>query len=539
MKLYETVARALTEVGAERLFGVMGDANMRYIASYIDSGGSYVGSAHEAGAVAMADGYSRLSGRLGIATITHGPGVTNGLTALTEAVRAGSQVLVLTGDTPRQRDHNQSLDLAAAAYLAGAAYRQVQTPETVADDVALAARFCVTSRRPVLLNIPADIMAAEAGEFGTPFGFGPWNNDAIAPDADKLDAAVGVIASANHPLILAGRGAVLAGAREQVIALSEVLQAPTATTVMAMSYLAGHDLDLGIFGSESHSLAIRYISQADCIIVLGAGLNAHTTAHGDLFRNKSVVQCDLSPVAAGARYPATVPVQSDVGVFAAQVTGAMREIGATPATAWAGKLREELRTFDPASDFTDESSADGLDVRTAMIALNEALPEPPVLVTDIGRFKTAPWRFLRCRPGGFTQSGSFGGIGLGLPTAIGAAFANPGQLTVAAVGDGGLMMSLPELATAVEHELPLLVAVSNDGSYGAEYHKLGEYGHAPEHSLRRWPSFAAVASAFGADGHVIRDVADIRQLVPGLTRITGPALLDIRVNPAIDSRKFR
>jgi thiamine pyrophosphate-dependent acetolactate synthase large subunit-like protein len=527
-------------MGTQQLFGVMGDANMRYIASYIDAGqGRYVGSAHEAGAVSMADGYSRLSGRPGVATVTHGPGITNGLTALTEAVRAGSQLLVLTGETPRQAHHNQSLDLAAAAGLAGATYRQVRTPATAVDDIALAVRLCATGRQPVLLNIPVDLMAADIGELSTPFGFGPWKDEAVAPDADKLDAALGVIAHASRPLILAGRGVVLAEAREQVITLSKVLHAPTATTVMAMNYLAGHDLDLGIFGAEAHSLAIRYISQADCVIVLGAGLNSHTTASGDLLRDKAVVQCDSRPHAAGSRYPATVSLQGDAGVFASQVTEAIRDAGARPATAWAGRLREELRTFDPAAEFTDESSADGLDARTAMIALNEVLPEPPVLVTDIGRFKVAPWRFLRCHPAGFTQSGAFSAIGLGLPTAIGAAFANPGRLTVAAVGDGGLMMSLQELATAVEHELPLLIVVANDGSYGAEYQKLQEYGHLVEHSLRRWPSFAAVARAFGADGHVIRDVADIRQLGPDLGRITRPMLLDIRVNPAINTRKFR
>lgn len=123
--------------------------------------------------------------------------------------------------------------------------------------------------------------------------------------------------------------------------------------------------------------------------------------------------------------------------------------------------------------------------------------------------------------------------------AIGASFAQPDRPTVAAVGDGGLMMSLPELATAVEHSLPLLVAVANDGCYGNEYRKLVEYGHDPKHALRAWPSFAATAKAFGVAGEVIATRADFEKLRLPLAGLSSPMLLDIRIDPAVNSRKYR
>jgi thiamine pyrophosphate-dependent acetolactate synthase large subunit-like protein len=174
-----------------------------------------------------------------------------------------------------------------------------------------------------------------------------------------------------------------------------------------------------------------------------------------------------------------------------------------------------------------------------MVELEALLPAEHALVTDVGRFKTAPWRHLSCSSGAFTQTGGYGAIGLGLPVAIGSAFARPDLPVVATVGDGGLMMSLAELAVIAEHRLPFLLLVANDGSYGAEWHKLGTYGHAPEHALRTWPSFAALANGFGLDAEVVRTRDDIKRLAPRLSDISAPMVLDIRTDPAVNNRIYK
>lgn len=278
MKVYEAVAKTLHELGVDRIFGYVGGANVPYLAAFEQAHqGSYVAATHESGAVSMADGWSRISGRPGIASTTTGPGLMNGLTSLTAAARSGSSLVLLTGSapqrskaTPPHRPHVQWLDLRAAAKLAGVAYREVKSPMSVSNDVANAVRTASVLHRPVLVDIPQSILSSEAGPIAASCGFGPWTTPRSAPDDDALDAALGVIASANRPVIVAGGGALLSGARSEVYEMATALHAPLTTTVPNLHFCADYPLQLGIFGMTSHSLAAKFISQADCIRARGA-----------------------------------------------------------------------------------------------------------------------------------------------------------------------------------------------------------------------------------------------------------------------------
>jgi len=524
-------------MGASKLFGLMGGANLGYIAEFCNSGsGQYVGAAHESAAVSMADGYSRITGGLGLATVTHGPGVTNALTALTEAARARSAVVLLTSDTPSRREHTQWIDLRSVARVAGAAYRRAHTPQTAVDDVAQAIRLSCSTRTPVLLDVPRDILMKDV-DYAAPRLRQVTNGpQAIGPDEESLDAAIGVAASANRPVVLAGRGAVLADAQTELTELADVLHAPLATTIMAMDYFKGHPRNLGIFGTESHSLAIRYLSQADCVVAVGASLNNYTTADGDLTAGKAVVHCDSDVRALGTRVPETVSVQADARVFVKALKEGIAALGPRSRSNWSLKLSDELRRFDPVSDFRDRSGRDTVDFRTAMATLDRLLPAERAVITDIGRAKTAAWRFLRCSPGQFSQTGAFGSIGLGLATAVGAAFARPERLTVSVAGDGGMMMSLPDVIPAIDHGLPLVIVVMNDAAFGAEQGGLARLGYDTRYSCRNVVSFARVARALGARGWTVRSVSDLERLREPLGELAGPAVIDLRGDPAVNPR---
>ena len=158
MKGYAIAARALRECGVDPVFGVMGDANMCHIATLIQTEGvRYVSSVDEGGAVSMADGFSRLSGKVGVASITHGPAVTNAITAMVEAVRAGSRLLVISADTPGERNHWQRLNLEHVAALTGADYWRVLQTEFIADDIAMVLARVAATGRPLLLDVPIDL----------------------------------------------------------------------------------------------------------------------------------------------------------------------------------------------------------------------------------------------------------------------------------------------------------------------------------------------------------------------------------------------
>lgn len=536
MMVYEAFNTALLAGGTDTIFGLMGDANMLYLAEFQDRGGRFVPVVHEASAVAAADAWSRVTGRVGVASVTHGPAVTNTMTSLVEAVRSRSRVLLLTGDTPPVPTHFQRLDLAGLASAAGAGYEKVYKPTTVARDLGRAMQRVVAEDRPVLLDLPIGMVRQEVA---TQAPVAPVRTRATGtPEAVDLDAALGILATARRPIVLAGRGAVLAGAREELVALADRLGAPLATTVLAKDLFRGHPSNIGIFGNLSHGAAALAISEADCVVAFGASLNVYTSGGGKLLRGKKVVQVDVDPGAFGWSASVDEAVSGDAKAAARLMREALAAAGLQPTHGWLQRTQQAVARHDLADDFQDRSAEDTVDVRTAMLRLNDLLPERRVLVSDIGRFVLGVWPYLEVTdPLEFTTMGGFGSIGLGLAGAIGAAVARSGSATVptvAVVGDGGFMMSLPELATAVRERLPLIVVVLDDGAYGAEHYKLVHFGANADYSLNTWPDLVTVAQAMGAGGMTVRQVADLETLPARLADHDGPFLLDVKLDPHVN-----
>ncbi|MFE7243002.1 thiamine pyrophosphate-binding protein [Streptomyces sp. NPDC057580] len=533
MKVYQKVTAALLEQGVDTVFGLMGDANMLYLCDYIERGGRFVPVVHEGSAVGMADSWSRMTGRVGVASVTHGPALSNTVTSLIEAVRSRSRVLLLTGDTPPEPTHFQRLDLASVAAMAGAGYEKVYKPATLVRDLNRALQRVVAEDRPVLLDLPIGLVRKDAG-VQHPVAR-PLPRAADVPTEERLDVALGLIAGARRPVVLAGRGAVASGAREEVVALADLLAAPLATTALAKDWFRGHPGNLGIFGNLSHSAATAAIAEADCVIAFGASLNSATSFHGELLEDKKIVQVDADPGAFGCFTRVDEAVPGDARAVAAVMGEALRAAGHSPARGWLEKVQQRLREHRIADDFQDRTADDTVDVRTAMSRLDEVLPDKRVLVSDIGRFVVGTWPYLHvARPQDFASMGGFGSIGLGLAGAVGAAVARPGDLTVAVIGDGGFMMNMAEFTTAVREKLPLLVVVLNDGAYGAEHYKLIHYGVDPDHSLNAWPELVPLAKAMGARGMTVRKLEELDALRDIVAELDGPFLVDVKLDPHVN-----
>ncbi|WP_386625822.1 thiamine pyrophosphate-binding protein [Sulfitobacter geojensis] len=288
--VYQSLARATREHGVETMFGLMGDANLFMVDSFVrDCGGRFVPAAHEGSSVLMALAYAHVSGRVGVATVTHGPALTNCMTALTEAARAHIPLVILAGDTPVDNPrHLQSIDQRELAKATGAGFEQLRSPATVGKDVARAFYRAQVERRPVVLNMPVEFMLQEVAHdmqvldvFTAPGG---------VAQGDILDNAIGMIAAARQPLILAGAGAV--GAREQLIKLADRLEAPLATTLKAKGLFTGHPYNIDIFGTLSTPAAYDLIARADCIICFGTALHDFTTDRGKLMKDKRIIQIE-------------------------------------------------------------------------------------------------------------------------------------------------------------------------------------------------------------------------------------------------------
>lgn len=538
MKLHAAVARTLSDHGVDTTFGVMGDANMLYLVDFREQhGGTFISTVSEGGAVSMADGYSRVSGRLGVASVTHGPGLTNTMTALTEAVRARTPLVLITGAAPPDRNHPQHIDVRSAATLTGADYWAILDPISIFEDLAVAFSRARSARLPVIVDIPAMYMDADV-----PIDFlGPRTvpTTAVTPDEDELDRALGIIASFVRPVVIAGRGAALSGARDNIVEFADLIGAPLATSLLGKDLFRGHPFDVGICGTVASDLALDTFQQADCVIAFGASLNRYTTARGSLLQGKAVVHVDLDESAIGRHSSADVALVGDARQTAHALIEPLRSLAAVPGRLRTEQLRTRIADYSPRNDFEDASTPTTVDIRSAMLLLDERLPSERTVVTDTGRFMVAPWRYLHATPTAFVHTANFASIGLGLATAIGAAAADHSRVTVGVAGDGGAMMGLIELSTAVRHGIPLVVVVLNDHCYGSEYSILLEKGVDPSYSFEDWPSFAAVARSLGADGVLATTLDEFGAALDAVRSPDRPLLIEVACDPALDIGRLR
>lgn len=534
MKVHDAVARTIADHGVRTLFGLMGDANMLYITDFITRHqGRFVPATDERNSVLMAGGYAAAGDVTGVATVTHGPALTNAVTSLVEVTRGRLPVVVVTGDTPADRDHLQRIDIQEVARLAGSGYEKVWAAETAARDTARAFQRAAAERRPVILDVPYDLLEYDSGDYR--FGGPVVSPQRTQADPDVLDNALGLAVNASRPVVLAGRGAVRAGARDALLELSDYLGAPIATSLLAKDYFRGHPLNLGICGGLSTPVATGRLATADCVLAFGASLNQFTAYSGGLLRDARIVQVDCDPASFGSYTPVEVPIVGDARAVAEQMLSSLKDAGYEPAERQTEGLARELREWSPSSDFKDQSGTDTVDLRAAMITLDHVVPERRNLVTDGGRFVLTPWRYVHVDdPLGFVHSVNFGSIGLGLGTAIGVAAARPDRVTLVVLGDGGFMQGSTELRTAVNERLPLIMVVANDGAYGAEWRKLKGYGLDPGFSRTNWPDLAGLAEACGARGYTVRTVEELEELKPVFADLTGPVLVDVRIDPVVE-----
>lgn len=531
----DAIAAALAEHGIDTMFGVLGDGNLFIAESMMRNHGlHYVAATHEANAVCMAEGWGRAAGRLGVATVTHGPGLTNTVTALVEGVKNRTPLLLIAGDTPLgDRDHLQNLDQHAVVASTGAGFEPVRSFATLADDVAQAVRRANAERRPVVLNVPLQLQWEQDVTVPPAVGVEPVAT-ATAPDPAALDVAVGILASATRPIVLAGRGAVKAGAHDALVALADRLGAPLATTVLGTGYFADDPGNLGLFGTLTHAGAQEALASADCVITFGASLSRHTTDQGRLLRGKRVIQCDVDPARLGSTVPIDAGVVGDARRIAETIVEWLEDADHQPSSFRSADLVASLAAFDPASSYDDLSRPGAVDPRTFTLKMDDILPDDRTVVVDAGRFMLNALTLRVPDPLSLITSHGFGAIGLGASNAIGVAVARPSRPTVLCVGDGGFMMGgLAELHTAVENNLDLIVLLYNDGSYGAEHIQLWRQEMDTKASLHHWPDFPSVLRALGTDVVQVADEADFDRAAAAIDgRVPGrPVVIEAVLDP--------
>jgi acetolactate synthase-1/2/3 large subunit len=291
-------------------------------------------------------------------------------------------------------------------------------------------------------------------------------------------------------------------------------------------------MNLGIFGTLSHEVALDVISQSDCIIAFGAALGGRTTADGRLLAGKSVIHIDVDAVALRFKQPNQVGIVGDAQLVADTIVEWLDEAEVKPTGFTSVAMTDRLASYDD-TGFVDCSTDQTVDLRTALSRVEEAFPDERTLVTDGGRFVAPTYTMLHVQePRAYIHSLSFGSVGLGLSKAIGASFGAPHRPVLHITGDGGFMLGgLAEFNTAVRHGVDLVVILFNDGAYGAEHVQFRNYGMDPGISTFKWPDFGPVATALGGSGHTVRNLGELDRALAAVSDRDRPTLVDVKIDP--------
>ena len=527
--MYQSLAQAVSDHGIDTMFGLLGDSNLFFADHFARAcGGKLVPAAHEGGTVLMAQGYTQTTGKVGVATVTQGPGLTNCFTALCEGVVARRPMVLISGDTPVTAPfHPQNIDQREVVKATGAGFEQVQAPQTAARDTANAFFRAQKEQRPIVLNVPTEFMWAEVDHAKVVYPF--FEAPAYVSEGELHEEAIGMIASAKRPLILAGRGAI--AAKDNLIALSERLDAPLATTLKGTGLFKGHPNNIGYFGTLSTAEAYDVMGSSDCVIAFGALLHFWTTDRGKLLEGKRVVQVNNFQPDVGRFYQPDAMLLADAAQTADNILHWINEAEITP-SGFAKELPDHDLSVHPKGN--PDKSGDGcIQLEYALDRLNEALPQDRIMLTDGGRYITEVW----CRvgvpePNSFHMSDNFAAIGQGMQQAVGACHGAPDRPVVLFCGDGGFMMGgQNEFNTAVRTGCDLIVIVSNDSAYGAEHIQMLEKDMDPSITEFEWPSLAGIARAQGGEGVTVTSPQELETAIEAIAARKGPILVELMLDP--------
>jgi len=533
----EALVEVLAVNGVKHVFGIVGSAFMDALDIFPAAGIEFVPVAHEQGAIHMADGYARASGRHGVCIAQNGPGVTNFATGVAAAYWAHSPVVFITPETGSMsmglggfQETEQLPIFSKITKYQG----HVNNPKRMAEIAARCFDRAMLEMGPAQLNIPRDFFYGEIEAT-----ISPPMRIAHGPGCAKaLDAAAATLAAAQFPVILAGGGVIMSGATAEAVALAELLGAPVCNSYLHNdSFPASHGLAVGPLGYQGSKAAMKLIAQADVVLALGTRLGPFGTLpqHGlDYWpKQAKIIQIDADPRMLGLVKPISVAIHGDAraaaGALLERLKGRTLAASANRAER-AARINAEKQAWEAELDaWTHERDAYSIEVargsqymhpRQMLRELEKAMPGNAMVSTDIGNICSVANSYLRFdAPRSMFAAMSFGNCGYAFPVICGAKVASPDRPAFAYVGDGAWGISFNELLTCARRKIGVTVVVFNNEQWGAE-----KKNHVDFYSRRYQgvnlenPSWAGVARAFGCEGVTVERLADVRPVVEAAAR---------------------
>lgn len=514
--IYEALAEAFAAEGVDTHFTLMGDGNMHWVAAMQKLDGMSTYSArHEHCAAAMAMGYHLATGKVGVASVTCGPGFTQIMTALTTAARGRIPLVVFAGEAPiNAKWYNQAVEQPPFAAASGAHYIAAHSPRRMYQYVREAFYVAKHERKPVVLGVPYDLQKEPLPNIGAyqPSAAVMPRVEPIPPHPRQVDALVEMLLRAKCPIVLAGRGALMSAAAKEIEEVADRAGALLATTLLARGMFDHNPFSLGVAGGFARDIAREMGAKCDLVVAFGTSLNYYTLDNGGMFPHADIVQIDVEP--AGLSFgvkSGDLHLQADARLAAVAI---LDKLPAGKGTAGNVRSAELARRIKEAPADAAEFKVDPgtLDPRRVIDELDRILPKDFDSVSGSGHQSYFHSVMRGRKPENYHAIRAFGAIGSGISYAIGVAAARRNGRVVLFEGDGSFLMHIQELEMVARHRLKLLFCIFNDGAYGAEIHKLRADGVDDSGSMFGYTDFAAIAQGFGLRGANVTEVAQLRSL---------------------------
>jgi len=528
MRAVDAVMECLKAEGVDVVFGLPGGANLPTYDAFVGGGIRHILVRHEAGGGHAAEGYAKATGKVGVAFATSGPGATNLLTPICDAMMDSVPVVFITGQVRTEllgTDGFQEADTIGITMPVVKHSFMIQHPQEIPRAIHEAFHIARTGRPgPVLVDIPQDLSRAEIDYEPVTDVHLPGYQPRVEGNQKQVRQAAKALAAAQRPVIYAGGGIVNANASEELVEFATSDRFPVTCTLMGLgAFPAPHEQWLGMLGMHGTRAANYAMDEADLICAIGARFDDRITGKLSEFAPRAkFIHIDVDPAEISKNVPAHIPIVGDAKHVLAKLVIEYRAIGADPArlAAWWSRI-EGWREKYPLG-YEDSSDAE-IKPQYMVQALHEATGGEAIVTSDVGQHQMWAAQYYDFpAPRRWINSGGLGTMGFGLPAAMGAAVGCPEQLVCCIAGDGSVQMNAQELATCAQNEIPIKVFIMNNGYLGMvrQWQELfwdGKYSH------------VELAEAYGATGMRFEDKATLVEDMKRAIATDGPVLVDVRV----------
>ena len=534
----EIFVESLRKEGVDTIFGHPGGAILPINDALYRAGMRTILTRHEQGAVHMAEGYARATGRPGVVLVTSGPGGTNVVTGLTNALMDSTPIVVFTGQVPTAvigNDAFQEADIVGITHSCTKHNTLVRDVRELARTIKEAFYIASTGRPgPVLVDIPKDVSTSEC-DFVYPDavhmrGYKPT----LEGHAGQIRRAAEMMAAAERPILYAGGGVILSGASAELQRLGELTSTPVTNTLMGLGGFPGvHELWLGMLGMHGTFAANTAMDSADLVVAIGARFDDRVTGNlAEFCVNAKFIHIDIDPSSIGKNVHVDLPIVGDVKHCLTRLI----EVLASMQKDWHSDHREwveQVHTWKATYPLQFQQDPDGeLLPQFVCEQIYEVTQGDAIITTEVGQHQMWAAQFYHfTKPRKWITSGGLGTMGFGFPAAIGAQVAFPEAVVIDIAGDGSFQMTLQELATAVQYDIPIIVAILNNQSLGMvrQWQQFFYEGRYADTSLEVSPDYVKLADAYGAVGLRAMKPGDVRPTLEEAIRLRRPVVIDFPV----------